>query len=164
MQLQNTSNKDWATASQAELVEHIVGRYHDALRRDMPALIEAARVVERTHAGTPAVPGGLADALEEFWGEMQQHMMKEEQVLFPMLVRGACGSQVYMPVRVMEHEHDAHAITLARLRALTANYALPPQACATWRGLYAGLVTLEEELRQHMDLENNILFPRATGR
>ncbi len=127
-------------------------------------LIEAAHTVERTHAGKPAVPIGLAEALEEFWSEMQQHMMKEEQVLFPMLARGACGPQVYMPVRMMEREHDDHAAALSGFRDLTGNHVAPPHACATWRRLYTGLARLEEELSQHMHLENDILLPRATGR
>jgi regulator of cell morphogenesis and NO signaling len=155
--------ESWSTCSQADLVVHIVDRYHESLRRDLPALIAAARKVERVHAERPAVPAGLADALDELWSEMQQHMLKEEQVLFPMLARGARGSQVYMPVRVMEHEHDEHAIRLARVRELTSDYAAPPHACATWRALYHGLATLEEELMHHIHLENNVLFPRATG-
>lgn len=151
------------TFSQPDLVAHIVDHYHEALRRDMPPLIAAAREVERVHAGKPDVPAGLADVLDDFWSAMQQHMLKEEQVLFPMLARGACGSQVYMPVRVMEHEHDEHAVCIARIRALTAHYASPPQACATWRALYDGLAAMDQALVQHVDLENTVLFPRATG-
>lgn len=151
----------WNTCSQADLAIHIVDRYHESLRRDMPSLVAAARKVERTHVDSGDVPVGLGDALEEFWLEMQQHMMKEEEVLFPMLSRGAYGTQVYMPVRVMEHEHDEHAAYLARFRELTHGYTLPAHACSTWRALYEGLATLEHELVQHVHLENDILFRRA---
>ncbi len=153
----------WDTCSQADLSVHIVDRYHESLRRDVPVLIAAARKVERVHADRSAVPVGLADALEELWLELQQHMLKEEQVLFPMLARGARGSQVHMPVRVMEHEHEEHAVHLARFRELTHDYAAPPHACATWRALYQGLSTMELELKEHIHLENNVLFPRAIG-
>ncbi|MBL8623718.1 MAG: iron-sulfur cluster repair di-iron protein [Myxococcales bacterium] len=153
----------WAQRSQAELVDHIEGHYHAGLRRDLPPLIEAARKVERVHAAKPAVPAGLADVLTEFFGEMQSHMAKEEQILFPMLRRGARGPAVAMPIEVMEHEHDAHGVQLARIRELTGDLRIPPHACATWTALYRGLAAIEAELMAHIHLENHVLFARAIG-
>lgn len=152
----------WETRSSAELVAHIETYYHDALRRDVPSLIEAARRVERVHAQKPDVPAGLAETLEAFWDAMQTHMKKEEMILFPMLARGVAGPQAAMPIQVMESEHDDHAASLARIRELTGQLVTPPHACATWRALYDGLRALETELRQHIHLENNVLFARAT--
>jgi regulator of cell morphogenesis and NO signaling len=37
----------------------------------------------------------------------------------------------------------------------------PERACPTYRGLYNGLEEFERDLRQHVHLENNIVFPRA---
>lgn len=152
----------WEDRSQAELADFIERHYHAALRRDLPPLIEAARKVERVHAQKPGVPAGLAEVLTGFFEEMQAHMAKEEKILFPMLRRGARGEAVYMPVRVMESEHDAHRDQLATIRELTDDLRLPPHACATWTALYHGLETMEAELMQHIHLENNILFSRAT--
>jgi regulator of cell morphogenesis and NO signaling len=151
----------WESTSQHELADHIEQHYHAALRRDVPPLIEAARRVEKVHAAKPAVPAGLADLLTRFWDEMQSHMNKEETVLFPMLRRGARGQAVYMPVRVMQQEHDEHGHSLARIRELTGDFEIPAHACATWTALYLGLANLEAELMQHIHLENNILFLRA---
>lgn len=153
--------QSWETRPSSELVDHIVSRYHEGLRRDVVPLIDAARKVERVHADKPGVPHGLADVLTELWTEMQQHMMKEERVLFPMLRAGVRGNQVYMPVRVMEHEHEAHAAHLDKIRELTGDFAVPAHACATWTGLYYGLRSLEADLVEHIHLENNVLFPRA---
>lgn len=153
----------WAQRSQAELADHIEGHYHAGLRRDLPPLIEAARKVERVHASKPAVPAGLADVLAEFFGEMQSHMAKEEQILFPMLRRGVRGPGVAMPIQVMEHEHDAHGVQLARIRELTGDLRIPPHACATWTALYRGLAAIEAELMAHIHLENHVLFARAVG-
>lgn len=153
--------ESWDQRPSHELVEHIVARYHEGLRRDLPPLIDAARKVERVHADKPGVPIGLTDELVEFWTEMQQHMMKEERVLFPMLSTGVRGAQVYMPVRVMEHEHDSHAECLARIRVITDDLLLPAHACATWTALYRGLAAFEAEMMEHIHLENNVLFPRA---
>lgn len=153
----------WEECSSDELVDHILETYHDRLRRDVQPLIDAARKVERVHADKPAVPVGLADELTELWIELQQHMLKEERVLFPMLRMGVRGAQVYMPVRVVEHDHEAHAEALARIRELTGDLQIPPHACATWTALYQGLRAFEAELMEHIHLENNVLFPRAGG-
>jgi regulator of cell morphogenesis and NO signaling len=153
----------WELRTQQELVDHIIGHYHEALRRDLPPLIAAARKVERVHADKASVPSGLADELEAFWSDMESHMAKEENVLFPMLRRGLRGAQVYMPVRVMENEHVQHAGALARIRALTGDLTIPAHACATWTALYAGLRELEAELMEHIHLENNLLFARANS-
>ncbi len=162
-ELRSSDLTRWDRRSPSELVEHIISRYHDTLRADVPPLIEAARRVERVHRGKPAVPVGLGDELDDFWAEMQTHMMKEERVLFPMLRQGVRGPQVYMPVRVMEQEHDAHGEHLAKIRELTGNLEIPPHACATWRALYQGLEVLETDLMEHIHLENNVLFARASA-
>ena len=152
----------WDRRPQAELADHIESHYHAALRRELPPLITAARKVERVHAAKPEVPAGLADLLVAFADELEIHMLKEEQILFPMIRRGARGEMVYMPVRMMESEHDQHRDHLVKIRAATHDLQLPRNACATWTALYHGLAHLEAELMQHIHLENNILFSRAT--
>ena len=164
IQLEATRDDDevgWEARSQAELADHIEARYHARLREDLPALIKAARKVERVHAEKPEVPVGLGDLLESLHDEMLDHMAREEKVLFPMIRQGARGEQVYMPVRVLEQEHNLHGEALARIRQLTGDLTIPAHACATWMALYRGLETLEQDLMQHVHLENNILFSRA---
>jgi regulator of cell morphogenesis and NO signaling len=151
----------WETRSQSELADYIEARFHAALRRDMPPLIEAARKVERVHAEKPDVPKGLGALLSELFSEMEHHMAKEERVLFPMIRRGGSGEMMYMPISAMETEHEAHGVTLAAIRKLTNDLAPPVDACATWRALYDGLARVEADLMQHIHLENNILFQRA---
>jgi len=160
----NPSRASLEAISVADLADYIEQRYHAALRRDVPNLIEAAQRVEQVHAGSPAVPTGLAELLADFWAEMERHMAKEERVLFPLLRRGVRGDGVAMPVRVMENEHEAHQDNLIAIRELTGNFVAPPQACSTWRNLYDGLAVLDAELRAHISLENEVLFPRATTR
>ncbi len=155
------SPQRWDMAPLPNLVDFIITRYHDSLRADLPALIEAANRVERVHAKKTSCPHGLADALEQLNAELRQHLAKEEQVLFPAIRSGTRGPHVQMPIRVMMQEHDDHASGLQRLRELATDFDPPPEACATWRALYAGLAKLEAELMEHIHLENNVLFPRA---
>jgi regulator of cell morphogenesis and NO signaling len=95
-------------------------------------------------------------------GELEEHMAKEEQVLFPMIRQGQ-GKRADDPISVMEHEHESAGAALRRLRELTDNYEVPENACNTWRALWHGLAALEEAMHRHIHLENNILFPRALG-
>lgn len=154
---------NWELRSQAELVDHIEQHYHAGLRSELPRLIDAARAIERDHAGHAAVPRGLSDLLAGFFASLDSHMMKEERILFPRLRANARGGEIDMPMRMMEREHDDHADELAKIRELTRDLTAPADAPPTWSALYGDLVTLEADLRQHIYLENNVLFLRATG-
>lgn len=145
--------------SSPDLIALLLTRYHEVHRRELPELLRLARRVEAVHGDKPDCPHGLADLLETMATELEDHMQKEEQVLFPMMVRGAPPMIVH-PIAVMRHEHDNHGEHLRTLEALT-NGATPPNgACNTWRALYAGIAKLEDDLMQHIHLENNVLFPR----
>ncbi|WP_454676274.1 iron-sulfur cluster repair protein YtfE [Achromobacter marplatensis] len=153
---------DWGQASAAELIDHILARYHDVHRQQLPELIRLALKVEQVHADSPDCPAGLADHLRTMQQELESHMQKEEQVLFPMLARGH-GAMATMPIMVMRMEHDDHGVALERLLALTHDLTLPRAACNTWRALYLGIRTFKEDLMAHIHLENNILFDDAAA-
>ncbi len=153
---------DWGQASAAELVDHILARYHEVHRQQLPELIRLALKVEQVHADSPDCPTGLAEHLRGMQQELQRHRQTEEQVLFPMLARGH-GAMAGMPIMVMRAEHDDHGVALERLLALTNGITLPRAACNTWRALYLGLRAFKEDLMAHIHLENNILFENAAG-
>ena len=163
--LQDTpaAEHDWSQASRPEPIDHILRRYHARHREQLPELIHLARRVEQVHGERPECPVGLAQHLGNMLQELESHMLKEENVLFPMLLQGIGGMQVNGPVSVMRFEHDQHGEALAILAALTNNLQLPKGACNTWRALYAGLAQLRDDLMQHIHLENNILFIDALG-
>ena len=141
------------------LVARILDRYHAVHRRELPELIRLARRVEAVHRGVEGAPVGLADALEEAQGGLLDHMVKEERILFPMLLAGQ-GAMAACPIAMMRHEHDDHGRHLARILALS-NDATPPEgACTTWRALCAGIRKFADDLQEHVHLENNVLFPR----
>jgi regulator of cell morphogenesis and NO signaling len=142
-----------------ELIQHILDRYHRVHRREVPELINLAMRVERVHAGHPAAPAGLTNLLERMHAELESHMAKEEQVLFPMMLAGG-NPMIVHPIGMMRHEHDDHGENLAALAALTRDMTPPEDACNSWRALYGGLAKLAEDLTEHIHIENNILFPR----
>ncbi len=76
-------------------------------------------------------------------------MLKEEQVLFPMLQMGM-GPQASTPIQVMRYEHDQHAEALEQLLSLTNQITPPAEACNTWRSLYRELSAFHADLREHI--------------
>jgi regulator of cell morphogenesis and NO signaling len=151
----------WDQAPLGDLIEHIIGVYHESLKEELPRLEAMARKVVDVHRDKQ--PESLPELLSVYLGlktELEQHMAKEEQILFPM-IRSGQGAATQGPISVMKHEHDSAGNALRRLRELTNDYEVPEEACNTWRALWHGLAALEESLHQHIHLENNVLFPRA---
>jgi regulator of cell morphogenesis and NO signaling len=150
----------WDTAPLSDLIHFIIAHYHDRLRAALPELVALAREVEQGSAGHVSCPRGLAAHLEAVLGAIEDHLLKEERILFPMILEGY-GARVSGPVRVLETEHDEHCANLARIRALTTDLTPPAEANDAWRRLYQRLGELETELFDHIHLENDVLFPRA---
>ncbi len=150
----------WAARPIRDLVLFIVNHYHARLRTEIPELVAMAEKVEKVHADKASCPHGLRDHLEAVQYAVEDHLNKEEGILFPLIINGR-GFHAAGPIRVMEHEHRDHAANLLRTRQLTNSLVAPPEACATWRALYSRLRALESELMEHIHLENNLLFQRA---
>ena len=100
--------------------------------------------------------------------DLGPHLLKEERILFPYIESlegpardASCFGTVGNPIRMMLREHEAVGGILGELRAVTARYVAPPDACASFRALYAGLEQFEADLHRHIHLENNVLFPGA---
>ncbi len=155
------SERRWAEAPLDELIDHILETYHASLREELPRLEMMARKVNNVHGDKdPERLSGILTVLLGLKAELNDHMMKEEQILFPMIRQGG-GAMAQGPVSVMEHEHESAGNALRRLRELTNGYQPPAGACNTWTALWHGLGALESDLHTHIHLENNILFPRA---
>ncbi len=153
----------WDDKPLPALLDRILDVYHVALKEDLPRIEAMARKVLKVHGSKE--PEMLAELLTTFVAlkdELDPHMMKEEQILFPM-IRSGRGAMAGGPIQVMRYEHEAAGTLLKRIRELTRDFTMPAEACETWRALWHGLERMEEELYEHIHLENNILFPRALG-
>lgn len=158
-----TSGERWDHAPLNDLILHILAAYHRPLDAELPRLAALARKVLDVHREKQ--PEQLTELVSVFTGlkvDLEEHMAKEEQILFPMIRRGE-GMLADGPIAMMAEEHEAAGAALGRLRELTDGYQVPEAACNSWRALWHGLASLEEALHQHIHLENNILFPRALG-
>ena len=163
----------WAKESLASLAAHIVDTHHACVSREVPRLNELAGKVVSRHGDTREELAAIQSKLAELGEELIAHQGKEEVVLFPYigkLERFADGSgtmprncfgSVTHPIEMMTRDHDFAGNLVAEIRNLSQNYTPPDGACPTFRAFYESLRKFEQDLHQHIHLENNILFPRA---
>ena len=156
------AEESWNAAPTADLIEHIITRYHSVHLRELPWLIRLAHKVEAAHKDNARVPAGLADLLSRLLAGVNVHQRREEVVLFPMMLAGG-GPMIEAAIATIRAEHDDHGAALTEIDRLTQNRTAPGDACATWRALCVGLTKLHDDLMMHVHLENNILFPRFAG-
>ena len=160
---------DAAAMSLTDLADHIEQTHHVFLRSEMPRLLGMTEKVASVHGDRDK---RLVEVHETFTGlaaELSSHMMKEEQILFPMIRQLDAGAEnpashcgtIAAPINQMESEHAQAGMALARLQQLTDNHMPPEWACNTYRAMIDGLLNLEQDLHQHIHKENNVLFPAA---
>ncbi len=149
----------WDEAPVAELVRHILDRYHAPLREELPRLESMARKVFRVHGDKdPRRLGALLESFLRLKAEIDGHLREEEEALFPPILAGGQGAAP--PVAPFVDDHQRVGRELGRIRELTDDFRVPENACNTWNALWHGLAALETDLHEHIHLENNVLFPR----
>ena len=139
------------------LIRQILSRYHSAHRRDLPQLCALARRVESHHAYDPNAPHGLTDLLQRIWSELEGHMRREERFLFPSMLRKAAGLDNSLAETRKQHARQAGR--LRQIAWLTHGFTPPEGACPDWWKLYALTFSFVDDLDEHMQLENEVLFP-----
>jgi regulator of cell morphogenesis and NO signaling len=166
-------DRNWQTEPLADLVAHINGTHHKYTREEIARLGPLFDKVVSVHGKNHPELQHVRVAFRGLAQELTMHMMKEEAVLFPYIVRmeesviqrepvlpPPFGS-VQNPVAMMMHEHDSAGEALRSMRQASAGYTPPGDACISYQTLYKALEDFEKDLHQHIHLENNVLFPRA---
>jgi regulator of cell morphogenesis and NO signaling len=151
----------WTEQPLGDLIDFILKRFHQPLLDDFSHIQALAEKALEAHRDKDeATLSRLARVVEDLKNEITSHLQKEEQVLFPW-IRSGNGGTAGDPIRIMHMEHEEAALKLRRVRELTDNFTPPEYACATVEALWKSLEKLDSDLREHIHLENNILFPRA---
>ena len=156
-----------------ELISYILIHHHFYVKNSVNTIHSHIQKVATKHGERyPHMPEVLR-LFTEVAEELLQHMVKEEQILFPRIKQIAANHTqeafvamgpgfINGPISMMEHEHDHAGQLLFEIRELTNHYTAPEDACTTHRVCLDELKAFEEDLHQHVHLENNILFPMAT--
>jgi regulator of cell morphogenesis and NO signaling len=169
---EDASSGNWVSASLEELTDHIVSRHHTFVRQETARVIELLGKVRAKHEANHPELNRIEERFRALASELKLHMLKEEQVLFPMIRQleeasreadadTAAFGGITFPIERMISEHEDAGGVLRSIRSLTGSFQPPPDACPSFRALYLGLEEFERDLHRHIHLENNILFPRA---
>ena len=171
----SAATKDFNAISLTDLVAHINGTHHVFVREECPRIQELAAKVVSKHVDNHPELRQVQKIFGALASELSVHLMKEEQILFPFVVRleesvlageaapPAIFGTVVNPIGMMMREHDGAGEALRALRSMTNEYTAPEDACTTYRTFYQALQEFEADLHQHIHLENNVMFPRAVA-
>ncbi len=155
------------------LIDYIIRNHHSYVRKMLPVLTVHTKKIAAVHGTNHPEVIRIAEHFEAVALELQQHMKKEEEILFPYIIamyrttkKGiapppAPFGSVDNPIRMMEAEHERAGDELYSIRSLSNGYTPPADGCTTFRVTYQELQDFERDLHQHVHLENNILFPMA---
>lgn len=163
-----TVAQEWSRGTARNLIEHIMARFHKPLRADLAALSDMFAAAP-PHPTLEALDLTFAALRDELLG----HMMKEEHVLFPYILEleAAVEGTVASPriqhrmaggiVAVMMREHADAGLSLVSLRRISGGFEPNADADDATRAIYAALAAMDDDLRKHIALEDNVLFPQA---
>src|SRR5262245_14094181 len=154
------------------LIDHIESVHHAYVRAALPRIAGILNKLVEVHDARHPELRLIASSFRRLGGELEQHMLKEEQILFPyvrdlvehegqLCMFRSPFATVQNPIRMMEREHREAGDEMHIIRSLTGNYVAPKDACTTYRVCLKELQEFEQDLHRHIHLENNVLFPRA---
>ncbi|HSC54885.1 MAG TPA: iron-sulfur cluster repair di-iron protein [Phnomibacter sp.] len=161
----NVDFQSWPLDLLADYIEKRHHRYVELKIREItPFLNKVARVHGERHPELLEVESLFrASAIE-----LSEHMIKEERIVFPFVRQLVTGAEtvsglrsVQQPIAVMMNEHSAEGERFRRIAEITNDYTPPADACNTYMVTFKLLQEFEENLHEHIHLENNILFPKA---
>lgn len=155
------------------LADYIVNVHHQFLYKNLPEVRYFVDKVYHKHQERFAYLTELFELYNEMEADLVAHLPKEENVLFPYIKQLVEGLRTHNlpatlgfgtvnnPIHVMLSEHDEVGSILHRMREITSNYTAPEDACNSHLVMIDKLKDLDQDLIQHIHLENNILFPKV---
>jgi len=167
----DTQSEVWATMGAVELVDHIVETHHRFLWDELPRVGVLMNKVLMVHGERHPELAAIARCFDTIRADLEPHMRREEQVLFPAIRRMATANtmpefpfgRIENPISVMLREHDVVGELLAELRRLTEGFTPPADGCASYRSLFAAFDDIEADTHLHVHKENNLLFPTVVA-
>ena len=164
----NVEKTPFEKMSATELIDHILKYHHFYVKEYGSTIKDHLDKVAFKHGDKYPWMQEVAADYTAVLNELLLHMQKEEILLFPRIERMEKSEKgtypinfISAPIGVMEAEHEVAGQHMEHIKELTNNYSWPETACTTHQVSMLELKEFEENLHQHVHLENNILFPKA---
>lgn len=154
-----------------QLISHILIHHHYYVRQVIPQIeSHLSKLFQKHKENFEWIEAGF-EIFIKLKDELLQHMQKEETVIFPRIKEieksynensGTTATEdILESIMFLESEHAEAGALMENLKTITNNYTPAETACTTHRITLTELKEFEENLHQHVHLENNILFPKA---
>ncbi len=165
--------RDYAAWALSFLADYIINTHHGYLNENMEQIAGYAHKIAEVHGANHPEVIEIAAIFDRIASDMVAHLREEEEVLFPAIRRidaarkaGATPEpkdleSIRACLAKLGPEHEEIGDAVHRIRHLSKEYAIPDDACNTFRLTYRKLREFEDDLHKHVHLENNILFPKA---
>jgi regulator of cell morphogenesis and NO signaling len=161
-----TKDRDWVTENYTTLIDYIINTHHAFLNENLPRLGELTTKIFRVHGEHHPELKDVHKLLHSLKMEMEQHLIKEEEVVFPLVIEYDKTGNIEVlkravsKIRELEDEHEGAGTLLKELREVTGNYIMPEDGCSSYGLTFKLLEDLEDDTFRHIHLENNVMFPR----
>jgi len=155
------------------LIDYIIQNHHSYVKEMLPIISVHTQKIASVHGTNHAEVIEIAKKFEGVAQEFRQHLIKEEDILFPYIkqlvqvnsrhakAEAPFFGTVKNPIKSMMAEHENAGDEFYEIRNLSSSYTPPEDACNKFIAAYQELKDFEEDLHKHVHLENNILFPKA---
>lgn len=148
-----------------KLIVYILENHHAYIREKVPIMMQYLDKVVRVHGQRHPKLVQVRHLFLESAAALRAHLQEEETQLFPRILQYLGGESISpMEMRsllnALRADHTAEGARFDTMAALTHQFTPPEDACATYRAAYLGLAAFQQNLHQHVHLENNILFER----
>jgi regulator of cell morphogenesis and NO signaling len=169
----NLNFNDWSIEF---LVDYIINIHHEYLKKSVhPAQEYLARFSDGHSKKFPYVIE-LAATFDNLVKEILPEIAEEEDIIFPYIrqVSHAYNSKapyagllvrtLRKPVKnITQSKHQSVYMSLLRMRELSDHYTPPENACPNHKVTFQKLKEIDDDLIQHLYLENSVLFPKAVS-
>ncbi|MBI5856311.1 MAG: DUF542 domain-containing protein [Sphingobacteriales bacterium] len=175
IQVKNISNQlDFSEWDVVFLVDYIINVHHSFLKKTLGQTRELLREFSKEHIKKFSYLPELERSFDLLIKKIMPSMQQEEDVIFPYIRQIAHAHRhkepyaalfirtLRKPVEdIMFKGHKTVTGILDTMRNLTNNYSIPEKACLSHKVVFRKLKELDNDLMQHLSLEDAVLFPQV---
>lgn len=156
-----------------KLSDHIVDTHHVYARKAAPQILDIGDKVAKADGEKYPELIEITRTFEVLSKALEEHMAGEEKYLFPYLKKllkaKREGSKIPKPgfgsleVPLKHHyeDHDKADELMKKIHKLSNGFALPNHASEALQTFYNHLKEYEDDLEQHIYVENEVLFGKS---
>jgi regulator of cell morphogenesis and NO signaling len=156
--------KDWDLDF---LCDYIQNTHHKYVLKTLPELLFYTQKLASVHGGNHPELHQIAGLITSINEELHKHLKKEEEVLFPAIKKAMKENSeetravIKSEIARMAGEHEFAGGSMDQVNQISFNYSVPADGCNTYHVGFKLLHEFEDDLHNHVHLENNILYPKA---